>query len=426
MPRTGKITLGENLKYKLKCVSCSRQFSFDSKIFTCPKCGPFHGTLDVIYPLDELRKKLPSLKKINHFQSVFESFIDIFPYKKWESLPPLKIGQTPLVKSENVIELTGMKGLWFKDDGRNPSASFKDRASAVAIAMARESNAKAIAAASTGNAASSLATLAASVLMKAFVFVPKNAPRPKMIQILIHGAHVLKLDCDYDKAFDLCQEACQKFGWYNRNTAVNPYTGEGKKSAALEIVLEMGDAPDAVICPVGDGCIISGLFKGFEDLLGLGLINRLPRLYGIQAEGANPIVRAFKSGKEIVPLKSAATVADSISVGYPRDGIKALRAVKNSKGAMIAVSDEDILTAQKTLAAKGGIFAEPAASASFAGLLKLQTKGMVKKSEIVVVLLTGHGLKDIETAAKNISAKIETIAADMGAVEKAIAKMSDQ
>jgi threonine synthase len=289
--------------------------------------------------------------------------------------------------------------------------------------MAQEAGAKVIATASTGNAASSLATLAASTSLEAVVFVPRNAPRAKMIQIAIHGAQIIKLDCDYDHAFDLCQEACAKFGWYNRNTAVNPFTGEGKKSAALEIARDFGRAPDSVICPVGDGCIIGGLYKGFSDLFGLGLIDKMPRLYGIQAKGASPLVSAFMMDGEPVILSETDTIADSISVGYPRDSAKALRAVKSTNGAMIAVTEEEILSAQKILARDGGIFAEPAAAASYAGLLALVESGQIDKDEKVVVLITGHGLKDIDAAAHNVSGDIETISPEIDAVEWKIKKL---
>ncbi len=415
--------MGENLKYILRCIKCKREFKEDSNIFTCPNCGPFRGTLDVVYPLGDLKAKFKSLQLIHRCKSVYESFEDIFPYRSRNSLPSIPLGQTPQFKSSKLAKAAGMRELWIKDDGRNPSASFKDRASAVALAMAHEKGAKVIATASTGNAASSLATLAASTSLKAVVFVPRNAPRPKLIQIAIHGANIIQLDSDYDKAFDLCQEACVKFGWYNRNTAVNPFTGEGKKSAALEIARDLGHAPDAVICPVGDGCIMGSLHKGFSDLYGLGLIEKFPRLYGIQAEGASPVVRAFETGGDLVPLDDVNTVADSIAVGYPRDGLKALRAVGMTNGAMIAVSDEEILSAQRTLAEQGGIFAEPAASASFAGLLRLTESGQIDRGETVVVLLTGHGLKDIETAEKNVSIDITPISPDIESVERRIRKL---
>jgi threonine synthase len=415
--------LGENLKYKLRCIKCEQEYLEDSGVFTCPKCGPFQGTLDVIYPLEDLKSKYKALQLIHRCKPVYESFEDIFPFQDRKNLPPIPVGQTPQFRSSRLARPSGMKELWIKDDGRNPSASFKDRASAVVVAMALEAKANIIAAASTGNAASSLATLAASTPLETVVFVPRNAPQPKMVQIAIHGAHIIKLDCDYDHAFDLCQEACAKFGWYNRNTAVNPYTGEGKKSAALEIARDLGRVPDSVICPVGDGCIIGGLYKGFSDLLGLGLIDKMPKLYGIQAKGASPLVSAFMMDGEPIILSATETIADSISVGYPRDSSKALRAVRMTNGAMIALTEDEILSGQRILAVKGGIFAEPAAAASYAGLLKLVESGQIDRDETTVVLITGHGLKDTQAAASNTSVNIELTNPDIESVEWKIKKL---
>ena len=342
------------------------------------------------------------------------------PFEELASMPPVPVGSTPLFQSPNLSNYIGIPQLWFKDDSRNPSGSLKDRASAVAIAMARESGLSTIAAASTGNAASSLATLAASAQMKAVLFVPKTIPKPKLAQLLIHNAQVICLDCDYDTAFDLCQEACKKFGWYNRNTAVNPFTGEGKKTAALEIACSLRKEPDVVICPVGDGCIISGLYKGFTDLMKLGLINPLPRLYGVQADGAAPVVKAFENNTDIERLNHTATLADSISVGYPRDGVKALRAVRNTNGGMIAVSDDAILEAQRYTASKGGIFIEPAAAAAIAGLFKLKDDKIINNADTIVVLLTGHGLKDIDTVMRNAHTDIEIIKPDLDSITEKI------
>jgi len=410
------------LKFKLICVTCGREIKSDPSAMTCPVCGDFKGTLDVLYPYDKLKRrfsgKLDSLKN----QSVYESLLDIMPYSDISNLPPLPVGSTPLFTSPSLSNMLGMDNLYLKDDARNPSGSLKDRASAVAIAMAEEAGVNTIAAASTGNAASSLATLAASTNMTAILFVPKTIPRPKLSQLLIHGAKVLCLDCSYDRAFELCQQACIKFGWYNRNTAVNPFTGEGKKTAALEIGVGLGKAPEAVVCPVGDGCILSGLYKGFFDMKNLGLIEKIPRLYGVQASGSAPVVQAFESNSDIAPLDNARTIADSISVGYPRDGVKALRAVRESGGGMIAVDDSEILDAQKLLASKAGIFAEPASSAGIAGLIKLNEQQTFRSDETVVALLTGHGLKDIETVMNNIRVDVEVLKPDIDSITSKLTK----
>lgn len=407
------------MKYKLQCITCHKLFDPDPMALTCHACGDFKGTLDVIYPYDDIRSDFNNLVSLKH-RNIFESFLHILPFDNLSKLPPVPVGNTPLFKSPGLSSYTGINNLWLKDDSRNPSGSLKDRASAVAIAMANESNSTVIAAASTGNAASSLATLAASAGKKAILFVPKTIPKPKLAQLLIHNAEVICLDCDYDTAFELCQNTCRKFGWYNRNTAVNPFTGEGKKTAALEIAVDLDYTPDVVICPVGDGCIISGLYKGFFDLMQLGLIKRLPRIYGIQASGAAPLIDAFTSNSEITPLTHANTIADSISVGYPRDGVKAMRAIKKTGGAFIAVSDEQILEAQRITAAKAGVFIEPAAAAGIAGLLSLIESKYINRDKKVVTLLTGHGLKDIDTVMSNIKIETEVLQPDFDIISNRI------
>lgn len=399
-------------------MTCAREFEPDPHATTCPDCGPFHGTLDVVYPLQELSERYGGGLSSFRNRSVFDVFSDIMPFESAKNLPPVPVGGTPLFKSPNISRTTGLSDLWFKDDSKNPSASFKDRASAIAIAMAVEAKADLIAVASTGNAASSLATLASSVSLRAVVCVPRNIPKPKLVQLLIHGATVLRLDCGYDQAFDLCQQACEQYGWYSRNTAINPFTGEGKKSAAIEIAIDLGSEPDVIVCPVGDGCIIGGIYKGFSDLKGLGLVSRLPRIYGIQSKGADPIARAIFQGTDIEPIKDVSTIADSIAVGHPRDGIKAIRAAKNSGGNIIAVGDDEIMEAQKILAMRAGIFSEPAASASFAGLMNLVENREINSGEKIVVLLTGHGLKDIDAARHNINLDTYLVWPDIESIKK--------
>ncbi len=410
------------MKYRLRCVSCQKEYPADPMALTCPQCGPFKGTFDVRYSLGKTNLSLESLAQAFGRISIFELFIDIFPFENTNSLPSLSVGGTPLFGSPRLCRYLDTPGLLIKDDSRNPSASFKDRASAMVLAMARESGAKTIAVASTGNAASSLAASAAATDIRAIVFVPETIPRPKLIQIMFHGAKVIRLNCNYDRAFDLCNEFCKRNRWYNRNTAINPFTGEGKKSAALEIVVQLGKSPEAVVCPVGDGCIISGLHKGFSDLVELGLIASSPRLYGVQAENSAPLAAAFDTGGEIRPITDPSTVADSIRVGYPRDGFKALRAAKNSGGAVIAVEDRLILETQKLLAEKAGIWAEPAAAASLAGYIHLIETKIIDRREQTVILITGHGLKDIESAARNSVDLPILVEPDIEAIENHLAR----
>jgi len=317
--------------------------------------------------------------------------------------PLFRVGWTPLYRARNLERKLGLAALYVKDDGRNPSASFKDRASAVGILKALELGRDVIAAASTGNAASSLATLSASVGLRNVIFVPATAPQAKIAQLLIYGAQVLAVKGTYDQAFDLCLVAAREFDWYSRNTAYNPYLSEGKKTAALEICEQLGwQAPDRVFVGVGDGCIIGGLWKGLRDLLALGLIDRMPKLMGVQAEGSQAMAKAWREGTppERMTPQPAETIADSIAAGLPRDRVKAMRAVRETGGAYITVSDEEILTAMKELARGAGVFAEPAGSAPYAGLVKARAQGLVGENERVVVIATGNGLKDVASAMK--------------------------
>ena len=293
----------------------------------------------------------------------------------------------------------GIKDLWVKDDGRNPTASFKDRASAVGVAKARELGRSIITAASTGNAASSLVGLAASVGIETYIFVPETAPQAKIAQLLVFGAHVIMVRGTYDQAFDLCLRASGEYGWYSRNTAYNPYLSEGKKTAALEVCEQLGwQAPDKIFVSVGDGCIIGGIWKGLKDLQALGFIDKMPQLIGVQAEGSAVLAEAWGRGSEEIKPIVPDTLADSIAVGIPRDRIKALRAVRETQGEYITVSDEEILDAMLVLARGAAVFAEPAGATGYAGLAKMVGEGRIDPSERVVVLVTGNGLKDVKSA----------------------------
>ncbi|HRT32246.1 MAG TPA: threonine synthase, partial [Anaerolineae bacterium] len=259
--------------------------------------------------------------------------------------------------------------------------------------------------ASTGNAAAAMAGLAASIGLPAVIFVPKTAPPAKIAQHLIYGARVLLVDGTYDMAVELTLQVAKEFGWYNRSTGYNPYMTEGKKTAALEICEQLGwEAPDRIFVPVGDGCIIGGIHKGLKDLLALGWIDAMPKIMGIQAAGSSALVDAWERGLQgwEMTQQPADTLADSISAGLPRDRNKALAAVRETDGAYLRVSDEEILNAIPVIARHTGVFCEPAASAAYAGLVKAVAQGMVSPDERVVVLLTGSGLKDIKSAMRTV------------------------
>lgn len=382
----------------LRCVLCGAEYAASDVEYVCPKHGN-EGILDVIYDYEAIRRQLSKEKLAdNHDYSIWR-YAALLPIDDRQWVPNLQIGWTPLYPVPRLRAQMGLAHLYIKDDGRNPTASFKDRASAVGIVKARERGKSIMTAASTGNAASSLAGLAASVGLTTYIFVPERAPQAKVAQLLIFGANVIMVRGTYDQAFDLCLQASAEYGWYSRNTAYNPYLSEGKKTAALEICEQLAwQPPDKVFVSVGDGCIIGGLWKGFKDLYTLGFIERLPQLIGVQAEGSAVLVKAWQEGTEKITPIVPNTIADSISVGVPRDAIKALRAVRQSGGQFIAVSDEEILEAMRVLGKNAGIFAEPAGATGFAGLRKLLQQGQINPEERIVVLVTGNGLKDVQSA----------------------------
>jgi threonine synthase len=382
----------------LKCMLCGAEYAANEVEYVCPKHGN-EGILDVIYDYNAIRRHMSKEKLAdNHDYSIWR-YADLLPIVNRQWIPNLQVGWTPLYAVPRLRAQMGLAHLYIKDDGRNPTASFKDRASAVGIVKARERGKDIMTAASTGNAASSLAGLAASVGLTTYIFVPERAPQAKVAQLLIFGANVIMVRGTYDQAFDLCLQASARYGWYSRNTAYNPYLSEGKKTAALEICEQLGwQPPDKVFVAVGDGCIIGGLWKGFKDLYALGFIERLPQLIGVQAEGSAVLVKAWQEGTETITPIVPNTLADSISVGVPRDAIKALRAVRESGGQFVAVSDEEILEAMRVLGRNAGIFAEPAGATGFAGLRKLLQRGQINPAERIVVLVTGNGLKDVQSA----------------------------
>jgi len=381
-----------------RCVLCGAEYDVQEVEYVCPKHGN-DGILDVVYDYDYIRPRMTRAWLARNSDYSIWRYADVLPIADRKLIPPLQVGWTPLYHAQRLGTQLALTHLYIKDDGRNPTASFKDRASAVGIVKAREKGRDIMTAASTGNAASSLAGLAASVGMTTYIFVPERAPQAKVAQLLVFGSHVIMVRGTYDQAFDLCLEASAAYGWYSRNTAYNPFLSEGKKTASLEICEQLGwQAPDKVFVSVGDGCIVGGLGKGLRDLCALGLIDRIPQLIGVQAEGSAVLHRAWREGTESITPTVPDTLADSISVGIPRDAIKALRAVRDSGGQFVTVSDEEILDAMRVLARSAGVFGEPAGVTGFAGLRKLLQEGRIGPDERIVVLVTGNGLKDVQSA----------------------------
>ena len=387
-----------------RCVACGRQYTPEPVLYACAACGEDDGLLDIVLDTAAIRRAVSRESISANPDPTIRRWLPLLPVEGVladgsPSLPRLDIGGTPLYDAPSLARRVGVARVTLKDDGRNPTASFKDRASAVVVARARELGVSLITAASTGNAASSLAGQCAAEGVATVIFVPKSAPPAKLAQLLIYGAHVVAVDGTYDDAFELSRRATQLFGWYNRNTGYNPFTIEGKKTAALELAEQHGwEVPDIVLVPTGDGCIISGIHKGFTDLLALGFIDRLPRLVAVQAEGSNAIHQAFHGGA--AEIADASTIADSISVSRPRVALHALRALRESSGDTVLVSDDEILAAMRMLAREAGVFAEPAASAALAGLLRMASENRLRGDERVSLVLTGNGLKDIGAAMK--------------------------
>lgn len=389
------------MTYHFKCTLCGSEYDPNTTRYVCPKHGD-DGILDTIFDYKQINATTSPRAISDSRDFSIWRYAPLLPLDDMRKFaPPIHVGWTPLYRSTTLGTQMGLDNLYFKDDGRNPTASFKDRASAIVVAKARELGIEIITTASTGNAGAALAGLAAAAKMPAVIFVPQNAPQAKIAQLLIFGARVILVKGTYDQSFDLCLKVSKEFGWYCRNTAFNPYTVEGKKTASIELCEQLGwKAPDAIFVSVGDGNIISGLWKGLRDLLALGWIDKMPKLMGIQAEGSAACYNAWKAGTEKITAVNAQTVADSISADLPRDGVRAVRAARETGGAYLTVTDDEILAAIPELARGEAIFSEPAASAAYAGLKKAVKQGLVKSDETVVCMLTGNGLKDISSAMK--------------------------
>ena len=387
-----------------KCMICNKTFEKGKFDYVCPDHGN-EGILDIQYDYDAIKKGFTKDQLAANKDLSIWRYKPILPVGEKSPVPNLSIGNTPLLKIDVLADQLGVKHLYLKDDGRLPTASFKDRASAIAVVKAQETKARIVTTASTGNAAAALAGLCASMGQANVIFVPATVPRAKIAQLLMFGSKVMLVDGTYDDAFELCLKVADEYGWYNRNTGYNPYMSEGKKTCAFEICEQLfWKAPDVIFVSVGDGCIIGGIHKGLKDFFALGWIDRIPRLIGVQAEGSSYLYQAWKNNENIVtkPGINAKTIADSICAGLPKDRIKALEAVKTTKGAFIIVSDEEIIRAIPDLAKKTGVFAEPAGAATWAGVQKAAQNGMLKPDESVVVINTGSGLKDINSAMKAV------------------------
>ena len=405
----------KNVKYA-QCVKCGKIYEATPNLTNC-QCG---GILDIIYDYDYIKTVLTKEKLAARRDNSMWRYRELLPVEEDTPNTPLRVGWSPLYEADTLAKQLGIKKLYVKDDGINPTASLKDRASAMAVAKSREAGAKVIACSSTGNAASSLAGNAAAAGLKTYIFVPSRAPKGKVAQLMTFGATVISVQGSYEETFELSKQAIDKWGWYNRNAAINPYLSEGKKTVALEIMEQLDwKAPDYIAISVGDGCTIAGLWKGLKDLYAIGFIDKLPRLISAQAEGCCPLNRAIETGEPWHPMEEN-TLADSIAVGVPRNADKALMAIRESNGLTVNVSDEEIMAAQKLLGRTCGVFGEPAGVTGAAGLKKLCEQGKIPADATVVSVVTGNGLKDVANAIKACGEPI-SIPSNMDLLLKAFA-----
>jgi len=407
----------------LRCVHCGTVYDACEVKYFCAACGYHDGILDVMYDYDAVRRVLHAESLAANRDRSMWRYLPLLPVADAARIPHLQVGWTPLYDAPALAAELGIARCWVKDEGRNPTASFKDRASAMGVVKALEDGAERITCASTGNAASSLAGFAAAAGLPATIFVPARAPQAKVAQLLVYGAQVFSVQGTYDEAWELCMQAAAEFGWYNRNCAINPYLIEGKKTVSLELAeqfaaLTPGSFPDWVVVSVGDGCTIGGVWKGLREMHQLGLIPRLPRVLGVQAEGCKPFQTAWSKYAELVPCE-ANTLADSIAVGYPRNFKKGMNAVTESGGAFVAVPDEEILKSIPLLARKAGVFGEPAGVAGVAGVKRALELGIVQAHETVALIMTGNGLKDIQSAVRAVANPV-VVKPEMEEIRKAV------
>lgn len=404
-----------------KCTICGKMIEATPDITVCPSCG---GIMDIEYDYEYIKSKLTPYGLMDREDRTMWRYMEFLPVEGRGKLPKLRVGMSPFYKAERLADTLGIKTLYIKDDGINPTASLKDRASAMAVVKAEEAGKNIIACSSTGNAASSLAGNAAAAGMKTYIFVPERAPKGKVAQLMMFGATVISVKGTYEDTFRLSAEAIDRWGWYNRNAAINPYLMEGKKTVALEIAEQLNfKMTDYVAISVGDGCTIAGLWKGFKDMYAAGFIDRLPRIISVQASGCCPINTAAVAGTEEWSPQPENTIADSIAVGVPRNPIKAIRAIRESNGICVNVSDEEILAAMRLLGRTQGVFAEPAGATGTAGIKKAIELGLIEKDASVVSVVTGNGLKDVNNAIKAAGEPI-CIPPEMGLLLKELPELN--
>lgn len=364
------------------CKGCGKSYKPDVKLTECEECG---GPFDIVYDYKKIKDVLLKAIFFREPPSHWKYWM-FYPLVSISNIVSIEEGSTPLIKSKHLSNKN--RKVWFKYEGLNPSGSFKDRGTTLEVSKAVELGAKQVCCASTGNMGASVSAYCAKAGLNCKIFLPNDASGPKVKQIRIHGATIVRVNGDYNKAADECEKYSKETGSYLMGDYA--YRGEGEKSIGFEIADQMDwNVPDYIICPMGNGTLIYAVWDAFNDLKKVGLVKKLPKMIGIQAKRCSPIYNAFKNKKKTIkPVKKPKTIASAIECGDPLDGLKALEAIRKSKGSAEIVSDKEMLETIKLLARREGIYAEPAGAASTAGLLKLKLKGTI------VCIISGHGLKD--------------------------------
>jgi threonine synthase len=376
-------------RYDLRCFNCETQYPESRTRYSCEKCG---GLLEVRFHLPRLKRPPWKNRKIGVWK-----YRELLPIDDDRHIVTLNEGGTGLHRCRRLGKQLGLKRLYVKNEGENPTGSFKDRGMTVSVSKARELGKKKLVCASTGNTAASLAAYSARAGLDCLVFVPKGqVAAGKMLQVMFHGARIIWVDGDFDKAMESVAQLTNKRESFYLMNSVNPFRLEGQKTLAFEVCDQLdSEAPDALVLPVGNGGNISAIWKGFTEFQEVGIVKNRPRMLGAQAEHAAPIARAIRTKSKVVrPVKNPRTVATAIRIGSPVNSAKVLRAIRDSEGDAETVSDAEILEAQRMLARLEGIFVEPASAASIAALGKLRERGRIDGSDLIVCVTTGHGLKD--------------------------------
>jgi len=397
---------------RLVCVNCGAAYPADEILYNCPECGHL---LAVQYNLDEITvsKKVWQKRPLSVWR-----YRELLPVR----IEPVTLqeGGTPLYHLRQIGEELGLPFLYAKHEGMNPSGSFKDRGMTVGVSMALQLGRKSVACASTGNTSASLAVYAAKAHIPAVVLLPAGKVAVgKVAQALMHGARVISIRGNFDRALEMVHELCLSHGLYLLNS-INPFRLEGQKTIGFEAVDQLGRVPDRFVLPVGNAGNISAVYKGLLELNEIGFIDSMPMMTGIQAAGSMPVVRAIKENlPEVIPEPNPETVATAIRIGAPVNAEKALTAIRKTGGLAESVTDDEILAMQRDLARKEGIGVEPASAASVAGVKKLVESGVIDRSERIVCVVTGHLLKDPDTVIRQCEPPTE-IDADLPSLISAL------